>query len=151
MNNNETIKHPAWKHALEQMRQRGLAYGVAYSSQELADWMRCDPQSHQFIFGMLEIKHRIEIDDGYYMASRESGKSWKIVEAESHEDVAGTFDGKVRRYALRSVNIRNATLMNPAAQLSDSCRSEMQRNLEHAATRLALISRRNPPVKAITA
>lgn len=139
----EPIKHPAWRHALEILRREGLTYGLTIKAERLAELLRADVNTPQFQFGMIELRRRIEMDDGYYLACTESGAAWKIIEADSHEDQARTFDTKVRRYAVRSVNLRSATLMNPDADLKPEVRASMERNLEHAATRLALISRRN--------
>ena len=151
MNNGDTaaIKHPSWKHALEQITARGLMYGVTFQTTELAEWLRCDPETAQFSFGMIEIRRHLEVNDGYYMASIEGGKAWRIVEADRHEDVAQKFDVKVRRYAVRSVNLRSATLCNPAAKLATDRRQIMERNLEHASIRLALISRHKGGMKAL--
>ena len=143
------IKHPTWKHALDVLREKGLAYGQTITCKELASLMRCTPESPQFAFGMISLRHAIEHEDGYYMRSIDSGAAFRIVAAEEHENVAETFDSKVRRFAVRSINIRSATLMNPNANLTDATRARMESQLEKASIRLALISRAGSVVKGL--
>ena len=140
--NNGVIKHPSWKHAISMMREQGITYGSTFETAQISKWLRIEPEDKKFQFAMISIHQQLEVNDGYYLERIENGKAYKIAEAERHEDVAQTFDYKTKRYALRSVNIRSATLGNPEAQLTDGTRKIMEKNLEHASVRLALISRK---------
>lgn len=139
--NEETVKLPLWRNALDKIREAGLTYGKTWQSDFFEKELRCDRDSKEFAFAMMAIRQEVERDDGFYIKSEENGARWSIVAAPDHESVAQTFDTKVRRYAVRSINLRSATLMNPEANLTEDERRKMEHNLEKASLRLILMSR----------
>lgn len=139
--NKETTTLPLWKNALEEMREAGLDYGQTWTADFFEKHFREKKDTQKFAFEMMALRQELEKDDGFYLKSEESNARWSIVDAPSHEDVAARFDGKVRRFAVRSINLRSATLMNPKAVLTDDERRKMEGNLEKASLRLVLMSR----------
>lgn len=137
----EPARLPLWRNALEQLREDGLAYGKTWTVDFFEHHLRCPRTAKEFAFGMMALKQELEREDGYYLKSEEDGARWSIVAAADHETVASTFDTKVRRYAVRAINLRSATLMNPEANLTAEDRRKMERNLERASLRLVLMSR----------
>ena len=146
---NELIKLPIWKHCLEIMRGAGMTYGNRWRVEFFEEHLRCKRDSAQFAFEMLALKQAIEEEDGYYLQQIENGAAWSIPAAAEHEDVARGFEQKMRRYAVRSIGIRAATLENPAAELTDGERRKMEANLEKASVRLLLISRQKQVQKVV--
>ena len=140
-NEDEVIKSPAWKHAFEILKAEGLTYGTSVPAARLSELLREPLDSANFQFSAIQLKQLIEVELGLYFGQAEGGREWRVLTADAHEDQAQTFDKKVRRYAVRSVNLRSATLMNPAADLTPEVRAQMETNLERAATRLVLIAR----------
>lgn len=143
------IQHPSWRHAHEVLRSEGLSYGSTITAKRLGELLRAEPGTQAFTFALLELRQHIEAEDGLYLAQIEDGKAWRILEADAHESQAATFDKKVRRYAVRSVNLRSATLMNEDANLSPWARAKMEKSLEISATRLVLIARQQSIINAL--
>jgi hypothetical protein len=135
------VKLPLWRTCLKEMREAGFSYDSTWPTEYFEKALHCARDEVQFAFEMLSLRKEVEIEDGYYIRSEENGKRWIITSAPGHEDIAAGFDTKLRRYAVRSVNLRSATLMNPKAQLSDVERARMEKNLEKASVRLVLLSR----------
>ncbi len=155
-NTNETSEQeqtparlPLWRHALDRMRAGGYSYGSHWKTEFFEQIFRCQRESNQFRFEMMALKQAIEEEDGYYLRSSENGDLWNIPLAFGHEETARSFDQKLRRYAVRSINLRSATLMNPKAELTDSERRKMEHNLEKASVRLLLISRQQSVVNSL--
>lgn len=148
---NDTTTLPLWKNALDAMREEGLDYGKTWTADYFEKYLREDRHSQAFAFEMMALRHELEKDEGLYLKSEESGARWSIVEAAAHEDVAARFDGKVRRYAVRSINLRSATLMNPKAKLTQDERAKMEGNLERASLRLVLMSRSHSIAEVVKA
>lgn len=143
-NENESgsvVIHPLWKVVAKGIIRDGINYGQEWDAAWFEESLRCDRNSKDFAFSMMSIRGLIEEEAGVYIRERDNGKKYYVPPAPEHEDIATGFDRKVRRFAVRSVNLRSATLMNPQAQLSDSERSKMERNLEHASMRLVLMAR----------
>jgi hypothetical protein len=136
-----TTIHPLWKAVAKGLIKDGISYGQEWDVEWFERNLRCPRDSKDFAFAMMSLRGLIEEDVGVYIRERDNGKKFYIPPAPEHEDIATGFDRKVRRFAVRSVNLRSATLMNPLAQLSDSERSKMERNLEHASMRLVLMAR----------
>ena len=132
---------PLWKNCLQQMRDDGLEYGKVYPVEYFEKFLRATRDQQSFIFEMMNLKQTVEKEDGYYLKQINSGSEYMIQTAAGHEEEAHRFDSKVRRYAVRSVNLRAATLMNPKAELTDGERAKMEKSLEIASTRLVLMSR----------
>ncbi len=149
--NQEAARLPLWKSALETLRLDGIGYNTTIQASRLEDLLRCKRDTAEFAFAMIEIRKSIEAEDGFYLAEINGGAAYEIPDAAAHGDVAKSFDKSVRRYAVRAVNLRMATLMNPSADLSPEKRSAMERDLEHSATRLVMLSRQRSVVKALGA
>lgn len=146
---NEVIHLPLWKNVLEEMREEGITYGKVWKADFFETRLRCPRTDQRFDFAMMQIKQAIEIEDGYYLGSFENKAIWKIPESPNHEDVTQGFESKLRRYAIRAINLRSATLCNPAADLTTEQRRRMESNLEKASFRLLLISRQASIVKEL--
>lgn len=123
------------------MREAGLEYGQTWPKQFFEEAFRTLVGEPEFAFAMMALRSELEETDGLYLKSEESNSRFSIVAAPDHESVAAKFDTKVRRYAVRSINIRSATLLNPKAELTEEDRKKMEHNLEKASLRLVLMSR----------
>ena len=145
----EIVKLPLWKNCLEIMRADGLDFGKSWPVKFFSEHLKCEPDSAQFQFEMLSLKQALEDDDGYYLQQTNSGKSWAIPLAGEHEDVAKTFERKLRRYAIRSISIRSSVLSNPKAELSESDRQKMEGGLDRAQFRLLMLTRQRPIQSAV--
>jgi hypothetical protein len=133
---------PLWKAlALDLENDPNFTYGWSCTVEWLEAQLKCKRDTSEFAFAMISLRNYTETEHGYYIASEEGGKRYTVPEPFGHEDVAQRFDRRVRRYAVRSVALRSATLMNDQAKLSDTERQTMETNLEHSATRLVLLSR----------
>jgi len=137
----EPVKLPLWKNCLEAMREKGFTYGASWPVNFFESQLRTKADSTQFQFEMLQLKCAMEEEDGYYLRSEENGALWSIPAAADHEDVARSFESKMKRYAVRSVALRNSTLTNPDAVLSDAERTRMEAALERASIRMVLMAR----------
>lgn len=146
---NTVIRLPLWQSCLDEMREQGLTYGSSWKAEFFETRLHHKRNDQQFSFEMLSMRQALEEEDGYYLQSSENGAIWEIPQAVGHEEVARHFDQKLRRYAVRSINIRSATLINPKAELSDEERKKIERNLEKASVRLILISRQKSVVNAL--
>lgn len=138
---NETTTLPLWKNALAEMRENGLTYGNTWEASFFEKHFRQQRTAKEFAFEMMALRSEIEREDGYYLKSSEDGALWHVVKAAECEAVASNFDRKMRRYAVRSINLRSATLLNPAAELTPAERQQMEASLERASIRLVLIAR----------
>jgi hypothetical protein len=147
----EVLRLPLWKGVLDEMREEGLSYDLSWPAEFFEKRLRCDKGTDQFQLQMLAIKQDIEARDGFYLRSSKSGAVWEIPSAPEHEDIAVGLDAKVRRCAVRSINLRAATLMNPDAVLTESERQRMESGLERASIRLVLISRQKSVVDILQA
>lgn len=146
---NETVKLPLWKNCLDNMREEQFSYGKTWEAEYFEKALRQPRASKQFAFEMLSLKQEIEREDGMYLKSEENGARYSIIAANAHEDVAARFDRKVRSFAVRSINLRSATLLNPDAKLTDDERRRMEHNLERASLRLVLLSRSESAAKVL--
>lgn len=147
---NETaVKLPLWKSCLEKMREAGLAYEMSWPAEFFEKELRCVRGSNEFAFAMLDLRASMEEEDGYYLRSEKNGELWSIPKAFDHESVAHGFDSKLRRYCVRAINLRSATLMNPKAQLTDGERKKMESGLEKSQVRLALLARSQSVAKLL--
>ena len=138
---NPTIQYPAWQHVLNTIREKKATYGFSIETDTLSSLMRCDATSTEFVFGMLQVKRALERDEGFYLAQCDNGGRYRILAADEHEDQAQRFDSKVQSYACRAVSLRSLTLQNAGGALSECARARMERNLETAANRMALLAR----------
>lgn len=147
----EAVRLPLWKRCLEQMRAEGLGYGKVWKAAFFEEVLRTPRTRPQYSFEMMELKQAIEKEDGYYLQSSESGELWSIPQAPDHEWVCQRIERGIRRDAVRVINLRSATLLNPTAELEEGDRMRMEHNLEKAATRLVLMARQKSVVKALQA
>lgn len=139
--NTETTKLPLWRNCLENMREEGLNYGSTWTKEYFEEALRAKVGDSDFAFAMMALRQELEEQDGLYLKSEENYARFSVVAAPDHETVASKFDSKVRRYAVRSINLRSATLLNPKAELTEEERKKMEQNLERASVRLVLMSR----------
>lgn len=137
----EITTHPLWRKVAAELIEAGLEYGQEWPVSFFEHQLRCQRDSTEFKFSMINLRSEIETNGGVYIESLENGAKFRVLNAPEHEDKAGSFDRRMRSYARRGITLRAATLSNPKALLTDSERSVMERNLEHASIRWALISR----------
>lgn len=140
-NSAELVRLPLWKQLIQDMRTDGLDYLKSWPTEFFEKALRSNRNTPQFVFEMLGLRQELEEEDGYYLRSSENGKLYSIPSAADHEEVAVTFEQKLKRYARRSIALRNSTLTNEKAILTDEERRRMQHSLERASIRLALLSR----------
>lgn len=149
-NNVEPGEWPIWKICLRKMRSEDqYGYGAVWPTEYFERELSARRDTMDFAFQMLSLRKEIEDEDGYYLqaqtieneVTKEKTEQYVIPAAACHEDIAVNFESKMRRYANRSVSLRNATLCNPTAELEDSVRKKMEGRLEIAATRLVLLAR----------
>lgn len=147
-----------WRAALHKIRGReDYGYGLTIETPWLERELGCKRESNEFAFAMLELRGAMEEDDGYYFGAltiteEETGickEVWVIPNAEEHENVCQRFERKLQRYSMRAVRLRNATLANPAAEMSDAARQKMDKNAEIAAMRSLLLKREQKVLKFI--
>ena len=141
---------PLWRAALNTIRRRSdYGYGMKIETPELEKLLACKRDTPEFAFGMIDIRQAIESDHGYYLGSQtitedETGlrkEVWQIPNAAQHEDVAKSFEARMRRFAKRSLLIRDKTLNNDKANLSEEERANMDKAFGIAQTRLVLLRR----------
>ena len=140
---------PLWKAVLGELRKLpGFGYGFQVPVSWLEMKLGCKADSRAFAFQMLEIRAEVEYDDGYSLQIRTIHDSdgnasviAQIPSAVGHEDVAGSWEAKMRRYANRAFQIRERTLCNEAANLSQEDKARMEKASQIAATRIILLRR----------
>ena len=135
------VELPLWRSLAKQMIEDGITYGQTWPVEFFESGLRVKRDANEFKFAMMSLRAYIETEEGVYIQSSENGAVWTVPAARSHEDVASRMDNKVRRYSVRSINIRSATLASEKAELTPEERRKMEVNLEHASMRLILMSR----------
>jgi hypothetical protein len=134
-------KHPIWRAVAEEMVQNGIEFGQTWPVDYFEGKLKCHRTDKRFVWEMIDLRHYIEVETGQYIGSSDNGRTYSVPPAFGHEDIASRFDHRVRRFAVRAVNMRSATLMNAKAILTSSERATMEKNLEIASTRLVLLAR----------
>jgi hypothetical protein len=141
---------PLWRVALAKLRRReDFGYGMQVEVAWLEKEMSCRRDSSEFAFSMLEMREAIEHEDGFYFGLQtiiesETGlrkEFYNIPSAAEHENVCQNFERKMRRLAGRAVELRNKTLANPEADLTQQQRQKMEKSCEVAAFRTLLLRR----------
>lgn len=140
---------PLWKAVLGEMRKLpGYGYGFQVPISWLELRLGCKSNTQAFSFQMLEIRAEVEYDDGYSLQIRTvhdaDGNATCIAQIPSaigHEDVAGSWEAKMRRYATRALQIRERTLGNETAQLTPEEKERIEKAAQIAATRIILLRR----------
>ena len=141
---------PLWRIALNRLREMpDFGYGMKVESQWFENALGARRDEATFAFAMLELRGELEHEDGYYLQSQtiqddETGlkkEVWQIPSAADHDTVARQFEGKMRRYAHRAFALREATLSNETAVLTDQERAKMDTSSRIAGTRLVLLRR----------
>lgn len=151
MSEENILRLPLWKACLDEMRETGFTYGASWGAEFFETRLRCANDTDEFCFAMINIRCAIEYDDGYSIKSKraENGLVFFIPSAPGHEEVASAFDQKMRRYLVRAINLRSATLINPQAELTEGERAKMTKNLERDGIRLVLIAREKSVMKCL--
>jgi len=134
-------KYPLWKDLAAELARGGLDYGQTWPTRFFEEKLDEKAGTKEFAFAMLSLKMTLEFKHGYYLEQTGNGAQWGIPPANQANEIAAGFDHKVRRYAVRSINLRSATLLNPKAELTADERAKMEKDLEHASVRLILLSR----------
>jgi hypothetical protein len=146
----EITKETPWRVAIATMRaQETYGYGATWDTPFFEKLLAAKRDTADFAFGMMDLRAAMEAEDGYYLRAqtidleneKKRVEQWVIPAASEHEGVARMFEGKMNRYARRSVNIRALTLANKDANLSDADKSKMESALRIASTRLVLLRR----------
>jgi hypothetical protein len=141
---------PLWRVALVNLRNRSdFGYGMQVEVSWLEKEMCCRRETSEFAFNMLEMREAIEQEDGFYFGLQtiiepETGvrkEFYFIPSAAEHENVCANFERKMRRLAGRAVDLRNKTLSNPDAEMTEQQRQKMEKSCEVAAFRTLLLQR----------
>jgi len=152
MNNdpdNPLSRFPAYLEALKRMREGGMTYNSQWSAKWFEDVFKHERDSKEFAFSIMSLRQAIEEEDGYYLQQHDDGNAYRIPDADEHGEVAKGMERKMRRYAARCVILRNRTLANPQAVLSDHARATMEREAEIAAVRRIMLRRERQIVSHI--
>lgn len=123
------------------MQDAGLNYGNTYPVEFFENGLNRKRGTKDFDLDLLRLRTELEREHGYYLRCEEGGSRYSIPSAADHEEVALTFEGKMRRYCVRSIHIRVRTLANPLAVLTAEQRRDMEHGVHKQSTRLLLMSR----------
>lgn len=146
-------KLPLWKTLFNEMKEADeISFGKKWPLAFFENGFKVKKgESSQFAYDMMDFRQAVELHYGYYIRSTDNGQFYEVLEAEQHEDICKSFDGRMRRLAVRSINVRSAILMDPKAILSPEKRAEMEASLERAQRRLVLMARQQTITKYLNA
>lgn len=143
------LRLPLWKGCLDEMRKIGLKYGAQFKAEFFEARLRVKRTDPEFDFAVMSIRQAIEEEDGYYVRQSENGAIYEIPSAIGQAEVCNGMDARMKRLAVRAVNLRTATLENPDAQLTAEERKKIEHKLELATWRMLLVSRTKTAVDVI--
>lgn len=149
MNNDPIGKYPLWLEAHKRMRDEGMTYESQWPVEWFEAILKCPRDSQEFVFSIMALRDAIEDEDGYYLRQMESGTLFKIPDAEMHGEICKGFERRLRSFAARAVILRNRTLANPKAVLSDVARKRIEKEAEIAAMRRILLHREKSVIKCV--
>jgi hypothetical protein len=151
---------PLWRIVLREIRERSdYGYGMQIDVAWLEGRLNSKRDSSEFAFAFLCVKQEIEDEEGYYLGMQtiqdpETAIRHEVCQIPSASDhglrVAQTFEAKQMRYCKRALQIRQKTLNNPSANLSDSERERIEGQTKTAAIRLVLLRRQKSVIKHLT-
>lgn len=140
---------PLWKSVAEELINMGLHYGDQFTRDFFEIKLRSKSDTTEFAFEMAQLRQHIEAQTGYYLRETNNGAIYEIPSPLEHGEYGDKFDRQAKSFAVRAVNIRQCTLLNPEARLSEDDERRISRKLEIAQTRLALMSRTMTFAKSI--
>ena len=139
MNTDETIRLPLWKRCLEDMLAKGFSYGTTWPASYFEAFFKAPQGTMNFAGEMIPLRQHIEKELGYYIGQRNNGQEWFIPDSKQHEACAHALEADANHCLRRSIVIRCHTLDNPAAHLDDTTRQIIERGIERAQIKYALL------------
>lgn len=145
-NENEVLRLPLWKNALEAMRESGLAHGQVWEAEFFEGHLKCTREDMKFGLSISEIRRELE-KDGFYLSGRgQKGAQYVILPPECNADVMAQYQRAAIDALKRGVILGTNTRLDT---LSDSDRRRHEGMLEKLATRAVLMQRSGQIAKAI--
>jgi hypothetical protein len=146
----KTLTWPLWKTALRELRALPeFGYGLTLDIEWFERALGAAKDTATFAFGLMELRARVEDEDGYYLRVQTvqddetsiRHETVQIPNAADHEDVCSGFESRMRSYASRAIELRRKTLGNDKADLTEAQKGHMEKAAEIAATRMVLLRR----------
>lgn len=135
---NELVRLPLWKNALEQMRKQGIAHGQTWDAEFFEKELRCQRDEMKFGLGISEIRRELE-KDGFYLSGRgQKGNQFVVLPPESNADIMAGYQRAALDALKRGVVLGTNTRLDT---LSDSDRRRHEGMLERMAMRAVLMQR----------
>lgn len=136
--NNEPIRLPLWKNALDELRHGGINYGQTIESEWFEEQLRTSRDTMQFGLAVSNIRRELE-KDGYYLSGRgQKGDQFVILQPSANAKVMQNYSRAAMDAIKRGVILGTNTRLDTLDQTE---RDRHERVLEKMATRAALLSR----------
>lgn len=130
------VRLPIWKHALDQMREEGIAYGKTFPAEWFEKQLRTARDTMGFGLAISEIRRELE-KDGFYISGRgQKGDQYVILEPASNQDVMLGYGRAALDALKRGVILGTNTRLDT---LTANERRKHESILEKLAVRLALV------------
>lgn len=136
--NNETVRLPLWKNALDKMREEGITHGKTYEASWFEEHLKCERTDMRFGISVSEIRRELE-KDGFYLSGRgQKGNQFVILPPESNADVMVAYQRAALDALKRGVILGTNTRLD---SLKDSERRRHEALLQKMATKAILMQR----------
>lgn len=143
---NELIRLPLWKNALEEMQKTGITHGQTWDAEFFEKQLRCTRDEMKFGLAISEIRRELE-KDGFYLSGRgQKGNQFVVLPPECNMEVMAAYQRSAIDALKRGVILGTNTRLD---MLSDADRAKHQRVLERMATKAVLMQRSTAIIKAI--
>lgn len=144
--NNEVIRLPLWKNALDEMRKEGITHGKTYDASFFEEQLKCERTDMRFGIAVSEIRRELE-KDGFYLSGRgQKGNQFVILPPESNADVMLAYQRAALDALKRGVILGTNTRLD---SLKDSDRRRHEALLQRMATKAVLMQRSQQCAKII--
>lgn len=143
---NEVVRLPLWKNALDEMRTSGISYGQTWESEWFEKQLRCERTEMKFGLLISEIRRELE-KDGFYLSGRgQKGNQFVILPPESNADVMAGYQRAAIDSLKRGVILGTNTRLD---SLSDADRAKHERMVQRMATKAVLMQRSAAVMKVL--
>lgn len=131
---------PLWRAWLDEHEDK-VQFGDLVSSKSLVDFLRCPEDSIQFAMAVSEIRRALRRKGMNWTARGQSGEGYVVAQANTNHAEVDRMS-RVASSALREAVVLSAS--TPLDLLTEEERKRHERSAQKVATRLALISRKEP-------
>lgn len=144
--NQDVVRLPLWRNALDEMRKDVIAHGKTYEAEFFEKHLRCERDDMKFGLALSEIRRELE-KDGFYLSGRgQKGNQFVILPPSSNADVMLAYQRSAVDALKRGVILGTNTRLDT---LTDSERRRHEHLLERMAMKSVLMQRSGTIAKAL--